>query len=145
MYDSTDWPDRIYVEKKYHPMYLELLAKGESERIPFKSLKEIFMYSAILGVLSGQKKPMDKKEELIFERYLDTKIDKPIIQCVYLLEEGSDDSIVDKKGAAELIQQYANAGFETLYGIVTKSYDMVASLSHYLIEHHIGASPDSDD
>jgi hypothetical protein len=135
MYESTDWPDRIYVEEKYHSMYLELLSKGESERIPFKTLKEIFMYSAILGVLAGQKKSIEKKKELIFEKYLDSKIDKPIIQCIYLLEEGQDDSIIDKKEATELVQQYANAGFETLYAVVSKGYDMVKSLAHYLMEH----------
>lgn len=141
MYDIIDWPDRIYVEDKYHPMYHELMAKGENERVPFKSLKEIFMYSAVLGMLSGQKRPLEKKHELIFERYLDSKVDKPLIQCIYLLDEQNDDAIVDKKGAAELIQQYANAGFETLYEIVTKGYDMVASLAHYLIEHQPEESP----
>jgi dnd system-associated protein 4 len=145
MYESVDWPDRLYVEEKYHSMYQDLLDKGESERIPFKTHKEIFMYSAILGVLSGQKKPIEKKKELIFEKYLDSKIDKPIIQCIYLMEEGNDESIVDKKGATELIQQYANGGFETLHEIITKGYDMVAALASYLIEHQSDSSLDGID
>jgi hypothetical protein len=140
MYEPSDWPDRIYVEEKYHPMYVELLEKGESERIPFKTHKEIFMYSVIFGVLSGRLKPIEKKKELIFEKYLDEKIDKPLIQCIYLLKEGNDDCIVDKKGAIELVQQYANAGFETLREIVNKSYDMVTSLANHLIEHQASSS-----
>lgn len=137
MYEATDWPDRIYVEDKHHQMYVELLGKGENDRFAFKTHKEIFMYATLLGVLSGHKKPLEKKHELIFERYLDDRIDKPIIQCIYLLEEKNDESIIDRRGAAELAQQYANGGFETLYEAVKKGYDMVKSLANYLVENHI--------
>jgi dnd system-associated protein 4 len=140
MYEDTTWPDRIYIEEKYHPMYLELLGKGESHKVPFKTLKEIFMYAVALGVLADDKKPIEKKKELIFEKYLDSKMDKPILQCIYFLEEGNDDSIVDKKGAIELAQQYANVGFEKLYEVVTMGHDMIKTLSHYIIKEHIDES-----
>lgn len=138
MYVQTEWPDRIYVEEKNHEKYLELLSKSEDDRYPFKSMKEIFMFSLILGYLQEEEpKPLEKKKELIFEKYLDSKIDKPLIKCLYTLSKGNDESVLDKKGAIEAAQEYANRGFEILYDRVTKGHDMVISLTEFLMENYL--------
>ena len=137
-YEDTDWPDRIYVEEENHLKYHELLSKAENDNVPFRSMKEIFMYSMILGYLYKEPSSINTRKELIFEKYLDQKVDKPIIQCIYLIKEGKDSCIVDRKGATKLAEEYANAGFNELYEVVTKGYDMVISLTEFLIENYIG-------
>ena len=137
---TTDWPDRLYIDNIHHEKYLELLGKGGGEVGPFQTLKEIFMYSVILGVLNDMQEPVKKKKELIFEKYLDSKTDKPLLQCIYLLATKKDESILDKKGAVELLQEYANGGFGLLYEIVNKGYDKVEALAHHLIKNHIKQS-----
>jgi len=110
MYEQTDWPDRIYIEEKNHPKHQEGYMKGEGPKV------------------------INKKKELILEKYLDSRIDKPLLICIYLLQEGKDECILDKRALIENAQGYANSGFDDLYEMLTKSHDMVISLANFLIE-----------
>lgn len=138
MYEQTDWPDRIYIDERHHAKYSELLSKSDDARYPFKTAKEIFMFSMVLGFLKKKEpSPVDKKKEVIMEKYLDSKVDKPLIKALYLMNEGKDDCIIDKKSAILFAQDCANNGFDELYDIVTRGHDMVISLTEYLMENHI--------
>lgn len=138
-YQETEWPDRIYVEDTNHPKYHELLSKAEDDNVPFRSMKEIFMFSMILGYLHREPLKINKRKELIFEKYLDSKMDKPLIQCLYLMKEGMDSCIIDRRDTIRMAEEYANAGFNDLYEAVTKGYDMVISLTEHLIENYMAA------
>jgi hypothetical protein len=139
MHQVTDWPDRLYVEESNHSRYQELLSKGDKDSYPFKVMKEIFMFSLVLGYLSkGNPKPLDRRKELIHERFLDSKTDKPLIQAIYMLSHNCDrESILDKAAASKLAEEYANLGFDDLYEIVMKGEDMVISLTKFLVDNHI--------
>jgi hypothetical protein len=141
MPSTIEWPNRIYIEEEHHAKYHELQSKGESDTVPFKAAKEVFMYSVILGFLNNRKIPTKSKKEVIFEHYLDSSIDKPLLECIYLIGTKQDEAILDKKSLTETMQEYANGGFELLYDIVSKGYDKVEALSHYLIQNHIQGSP----
>ena len=137
MYEETDWPDRIRIDERHHAKYSELLSQSEDARYPFKTAKEIFMFSMVFGFLNKKEPtPVDKKKDVIFEKYLDSKIDKPLIKALYLMNEGKDDCVIDKKGAIFFAQDCANKGFDELYEIVTRGHDMVISLTEYLMENY---------
>lgn len=142
-YKATEWPDRIYVEDDNHSKYKELESKAEDDNVPFRSMKEIFMFSLILGYLGNKTKKITKRKELIFEKYLDSKIDKPLIQSLYLIKEDNDSCIIDKKGATLMAEEYANAGFSDLYEKVVKGYDMVISLTEFLLENYINLNQET--
>ena len=111
--------------------------RNHSDAEDYYKKKVLKSYESIEQYEEEEPKPLEKKKELIFEKYLDSKIDKPLIKCLYTLSKENDESVLDKKGAIEAAQEYANRGFEILCDTVTKGHDMVISLTEFLMENYL--------
>lgn len=132
-----NFPDRIYVDAIDHDKYNELRSKSDSEiLLPFRSLKDIFMFAGAIGWSFNERLPFVTRKELIFHHYLDEKYDKPLILAAYF--DSFDDenfSKIDYEAATKLFEEYANYGFKFLYNDTLKGkHDKVSAIVRFLIE-----------
>ena len=134
---NLKYPDKLYVEAEDHALYNEIRSKNDSEiLIPFRSLKEIFIFSGMIGWTLGQKKELSSRKELIYHHYLDEKFDKPLILAAYYDSCGKDIVEIDPVKAVNMFEEYANLGFKILFNeIIKKSYNKTYEIADYLINN----------
>ena len=66
-------------------------ASSWEEDVPAEVVKAIKFYELFGYLKNKEPKPIVKKDDLIFEKSLDSKTDKPLILAMYLLKTGDDD------------------------------------------------------
>lgn len=135
---DDDWPDKVYVEKSQLDRIHELTSKAEAgKQVPFGSLKEVLMASAVLGYNIGQKDKIDERKEIIFTRYLDSQFDLPLVVCLAIADQQNVDVVNDKKEVINIFQSYIKGGFDTLYEAITDGSDQIVSYAEYLLKDYI--------
>ena|GEM_PF-3084895 len=137
-FNNDDWPDRIYVDESQYEKIHELYSRSSDigKELPFKSLKEIVMASAVLGFNAGKKGNIEKSKEIIFTRYLDSTLDIPIAICIAISDVGTVDIVADKKRVIEIFQGYVKGGFDILYDAVNDGNDKIESYAHYVLKNY---------
>jgi dnd system-associated protein 4 len=136
---TDEWPDKVYVEKAQFEKMHELVSKAaEGERdVPFKSLKEVLMASAMLGYKLGEKEDVKERKEIIFTRYLDSQFELPLICCLAIADDNNVDVITDKKKVISIFEKYIKGGFDHLYETITDGDDQIQNYVYYLLKKHI--------
>jgi hypothetical protein len=136
---DEEWPDRVYVEASQYDRMHELYSKTSEDArdVPFRSLKEILMASALLGYNLGVNEELESKKEIIFTKYLDSQIDIPLVVCLAIAKQGNTDVVDDKQMIIEIFQGYIKGGFDSLYEAIKEGSDGVQSYAHYLLKNYV--------
>lgn len=103
---------RIYVSKKYFPIFVEIT------RGLFQQNSEFFMFCTFLGEKKGRKIPLEKRYELCQSNTL-SEYDNIAVKSLYLKEF---DTVGSHKDMIQLAEQYANGGVTYLIEHTLQDY-----------------------
>ena len=107
---------RVSIDKDVHELYRELTEKKsmKAETAPFFLMKDLFMWSVALGVTSGERKPLSKRQEIFRWDQLSPDLDIPIIQAVGIAETDDVAVIAHEDQLLRIAEEYANSGIREL-------------------------------
>jgi dnd system-associated protein 4 len=114
--------DRAYVEKSQIEAYRQLAGIGEPGRkavsgdqlSAFKSLKDVFLLAACLGLQIGRRTPLKERQELFLTSYLNSSPDLTVLRAIAIAETGQVDVVTSQNDVLTIAEEYANTGFEEL-------------------------------
>ena len=114
--------DRVYCEKSQINIYRELAGIGESGRksaaganaAPFRSLKEVFLAAACLGMRTGKQIPLKQREDLAMLSYFNDHQDMAVLRSSAIAATGQIEVLGDVNQIVTIAEEYANGGFDEL-------------------------------
>ena len=103
--------DHVMVEETIHDLYRQLAA----ERGLFRTMKDVFMWSVLLGFRMETSRPLEgKKSVLVRWSPFTSQVDVPLLKAVAIAETGELDVLRDRNAILAIAEEYANAGIHEL-------------------------------
>ena len=138
--DSRDPVFRIDKEKiaKYREISETGIEKDEKSDPIIQTMKDVFLISAAIGLGAGRSKTLTSNQiHGPFKWHnLDDKDDIPLIQAMALATSKDLTILTSKERMRDLLEPYANWGFDELYRIVTNPGDRRVNVVEYLLRDY---------
>ncbi len=121
MTDATPERDTVAIDSMAHDIYKQLTEGGNMLDVPFKTMKDVFMWAVCLGAQQGQKMPLTGKRISIFRwAQFDPQIDVPLLKAIAIAESGDVSILLRRNDILGIIEEYANAG---IYELRARMFD----------------------
>ena len=115
MADNMTGRDTVGIEKSVHEIYKQLTEGNNPTDYPFKSMKDVFMWAAVVGYQSGDRRPIEGKREVIFRwAQLSPQIDIPLVKAIAIATGEKLDVLLDRDTILTITEEYANTGIREL-------------------------------
>jgi dnd system-associated protein 4 len=122
MLDETS-RDTVAIDATVHELYKRLTEGNDILNVPFRSMKDMFMWAVCLGVQQGRRKPLTSKRVTIFRwAQLDSQIDVPLLKAIAIAKIGDVDVLLRRNEILTLAEEYANAGIYDLRDAILEDY-----------------------
>src|SRR6476620_11363999 len=108
--------DTVAIDKSVHAIYQELTSGTDPVITPFRSMKDVFMWSMLLGVRAGERRPLERREVIFRWGQFSAEIDVPLIKAVALAMEGDVAVLASRNAMLTTAEEFANGGVHVLYG-----------------------------
>lgn len=114
---------RVSIDKDVYELYKQLTEKKsrKAETAPFFLMKDLFMWAVGLGVKSGKRKPLSKRQDIFRWGQLSPDIDIPIIQAVGIAETDDVAIIAHEDQLLRIAEEYANSGIRELKNEISQA------------------------
>jgi dnd system-associated protein 4 len=110
---------RISIDASLHDLYKELSEGNDPEKVPFRTMKDIFMLAACLGYQRGERKPIRGAKRQIFHwAQFSEQVDVPILKAIAIATTGDVQVLADQERIVQIAEDYANAGVYQIRGQV---------------------------
>jgi len=134
--------DRAYVEESQIETYRQLVGikdggrKSASDVNPtaYRSLKDVFLMAASIGVKIGRRTPLRERKELIMTSYLNNYPDMAVLNAIAIAEKQDVDVLSNLDEILTIAEEYACTGFEELSRRVLAAGIPLLNLAAYLLE-----------
>jgi dnd system-associated protein 4 len=115
MTESITSRDTVAIDESVHEIYKQLTEGGDPVSVPFRTMKDVFMWSAVLGHSKGERRPLTGKRITIFRwaQFIE-QIDIPLLKALAIAEEGEVKVILSQNEILNIAEEYANAGIHEL-------------------------------
>jgi dnd system-associated protein 4 len=119
MADKQVARDGVTIEESSHEFYKELTEGSDPETVPFRTMKEMFMWAAALGYATGERVPITGKRVLIFRwAQFSSQEDIPIVKAI-AIASSNDLSVVSRQDEMlTIVEEFANRGVQELRAAV---------------------------
>lgn len=143
--------DRAYVEESHIETYRQLAGiknggrKSTSDVNPaaYRSLKDVFLMAASIGVKIGRRTPLRERKELIMTSYLNNYPDMAVLNAIAIADKQGVDVLTNQDEILTIAEEYANTGFEELSRRVLAAGIPLLNLAAYLLEEFEGEFSES--
>lgn len=135
MSDTTDARDTVAIDEAVHDIYKQLTDGNDIVNAPFRTMKDVFMWAAILGYRDGERRPITGKKVTIFRwAQFSSQIDVPLLKALAISDNGNVDVLISQDEILIIAEEYANAGIHELRTSVMDEYgqplwNLVSTLS----------------
>jgi dnd system-associated protein 4 len=134
--------DRAYVEESQIETYRQLAGIGSSKRkstsdvntAAYRSLKDVFLMAASIGVKIGRRTPLRERKELIMTSYLNNYPDMAVLNAIAIAHNKGVDVLTNLDEILTIAEEYANTGFEELSRRVLAAGMPLLNLAAYIME-----------
>ncbi len=107
--------DTVLVEDLAHKIYKTLTEGNNIHTVPFRTMKDVFMWAVCLGVQQGKRRPLTSKKTTIFKwTQLDAQIDIPLLNAIAIVESGDINILLHQTDILNIAEEYANGGIYEL-------------------------------
>lgn len=114
--------DTVAIDKSVHPIYQEFTTGSDPVITPFKTMKDVFMWAMLLGVRSGERRPLERREVIFRWGQFSTDLDIPLLKAAALSGEEEVAVLASRDDILTAAEEYANAGIHTLNGALTSEH-----------------------
>lgn len=107
--------DTIMIDDAVHDIYKRLTDGNDPEDVPFKTMKDVFMWATCLGFQRGERKPIQGKRTTIFRwAQFSTQTDIPLVKAIAIADTENVDVLLRQEDVLTVVEEYANIGIESL-------------------------------
>lgn len=103
--------DTVTIDESVHYIYKELTDGTDPVTVPFKTMKDVFMWAASLGFTRGERRPIAGKKLTIFRwAQFSSQTDIPVVKAIALADGDDINVMLSQDEMLNVIEEYANAG-----------------------------------
>lgn len=107
--------DTVTIDESVHYIYKELTDGTDPVTVPFKTMKDVFMWAASLGYKRGERRPIAGKKLTIFRwAQFSSQVDIPVIKAFSLADSDDINVLLSQDEMLNVVEEYANAGIHDL-------------------------------
>jgi len=118
---QTNHRDGVNIDESTHAIYKRLTGadadpteKPNADSTPFRTMKDVFMWSLCLGARSGRRRALAKKVKLFDWGVFSQDVDRPCITAIALAETKDIETLLDQDVVLTIAEEYANEGVHEL-------------------------------
>lgn len=107
--------DTIGVDAEAHEVYKHLTEGDDPSNVPFRTMKDVFMWAMVLGYRLGERHPLGGRRVTIFRwAQLAPQTDVPLLKALAIADSGDTDVLRGRAEILTIAEEYANAGIHDL-------------------------------
>lgn len=107
--------DTVTIDESLHYIYKELTDGTDPVTVPFKTMKDVFLWAAVLGYKRGERRPIAGKKLTIFRwAQFNSQTDIPVVKAISLADGNDISVLVGQDEMLIVIEEYANVGVHDL-------------------------------
>lgn len=107
--------DTVTIDESVHYIYKELTDGTDPVTVPFKTMKDVFMWAASLGYKRGERRPIAGKKLTIFRwAQFSSQTDIPVVKAISLADGDNINVLLSQDELLNVVEEYANAGIHDL-------------------------------
>lgn len=111
----TDDRDTIAIDEAAHEIYKQLTEGNNVLTVPFRTMKDVFMWAVCLGVQQGKKTSLTSKKITVFRwAQFDPQTDIPLLKAIAIADSGDVGILLKRSDILSIAEEYANAGIYDL-------------------------------
>jgi len=111
----ADDRDTVAIDETAHEIYKQLTEGSNVLAVPFRTMKDVFMWAVCLGVQQGKKKSLTSKKLTVFRwAQFDQQTDIPLLKAVAIADSGDISILLKRNDILSVAEEYANAGIYDL-------------------------------
>jgi dnd system-associated protein 4 len=135
MSETTDARDTVVIDEAVHDIYRQLTEGNDIVNAPFRTMKDVFMWAAVLGYRNGERQPISGKKVTIFRwAQFSSQTDTPLLKALAIADNDNVDVLISQDEILIIAEEYANAGIHELRASVLDEYgqplwNLVANLT----------------
>jgi len=135
MIDNAASRDTVAIDEAVHEIYKQLTEGNDIASVPFRTMKDVFMWAVSLGCQQGKRRPLSGKKVTIFRwAQFSPQIDIPLLKALSIADSGNVNVLLSQDEILTIAEEYANAGIYELRTNVLDQYgqplwNLVSNLS----------------
>lgn len=141
--EETEIPRDLVIEEEKRDRYKELIDEDSGSPFAGQQMSKVFMVSLGIGYDQGLQKSLDSRSGSIPWSAL-TKDEQWVIKSVAVKEAGDAEILKDGSQVAQIVQEYANGGFEYIDDLVRGPKDTLSTLRTEVVTMHQDHRPDAE-
>jgi len=123
MAEITASRDTVVIDEAVHEIYRQLTEGNDPVSVPFRTMKDIFMWAACLGYRRGERRPLAGKRVTVFRwAQFAPQIDVPLLKALAIADSGDVNVLLSQDEILTIAEEYANAGIHELRVSVLDEY-----------------------
>lgn len=133
--EGTEIPRDLAIEKEKRDRYNELTDQDSGSPFAGLQMSKVFMFSLAVGYDQGLQKSLSSRSGSIPWSAL-TANEQWIIKSVAVKEEEDPHVLSEGSRVAEIVQEYANGGFEYIDDVIKGPQDTLSTLRTDVVTMH---------
>lgn len=122
MNDATT-RDTVAVDESVHEIYKRLTDGNDPIGVPFRTMKDVFMWAASLGQMKGERRLLVGKRVTIFRwAQLSPQIDIPLLKALAVVDTGDVEALLNQDEILTIAEEFANSGIRELQAAIQDEY-----------------------
>ncbi len=107
--------DTVTIDESVHYIYKELTDGTDPVTVPFKTMKDVFLWAASLGYKRGERRPIAGKKLTIFRwAQFSSQTDIPVVKAITLADGDDINVLLSQDEMLNVVEEYANAGIHDI-------------------------------
>jgi dnd system-associated protein 4 len=128
--------DTVVIDEAVHDIYKQLTEGSDPVSVPFRTMKDVFMWAACLGHQLGERRSLTGKRVTIFRwAQFTPQTDVHLLKALAIADSGDVNVLLSQDEVLTIAEEYANAGIHELRASVMDEYgqplwNLVATLAN---------------
>jgi dnd system-associated protein 4 len=115
--------DTVAIDEAIHEIYKQLTEGNDPVNVPFRTMKDIFMWAACLGYRRGERRPLAGKRVTIFRwAQFAPQTDVPLLKALAIAASGDVNVLLSQDEILTIAEEYANTGIHELRASMLDEY-----------------------
>jgi dnd system-associated protein 4 len=115
--------DTVGIDEAVHDIYKQLTEGNDPVVVPFRTMKDVFMWAACLGHQIGERRPLIGKRVTIFRwAQFTPQTDVHLLKALAIADSRDVNVLLSQDEILTIAEEYANAGIHELRTSLLEEY-----------------------
>ncbi len=114
MTEAVNNRETITIDDAAHEIYKQFSEGNNLLEVPFKTMKDVFMFATCIGVKLGVRRQLTRKKEIFRWAQFDSQTDIPLLKAIAIADTSDVSVLLRRNDILTIAEEYANAGIYEL-------------------------------